>query len=173
VGKTKAVHNTDTSGNAAPDTDSQVSEAWPTKGSTTTSAGSLSISALTLQYKKGHLIVTVDATLKLGQLTFSVIGFALDITLSGVKLDHLADIVTHGLISASLPGMEVGVQQGPLTLNGVFIHDKTSSSCTSTSPSRWARTLWSGVRTISGAAHKCTSGSSASTSASAQTRTPA
>ena len=104
-----------------------VPEARPTKGSTTTAAGPLTISALTLQYKKGHLIVTVDATLKLGPLVLSVIGFQLDLNLSGVKLDHLADIVTHGLIEASLHGMEVGVTQGALTLKGVFIHDKTAT----------------------------------------------
>jgi hypothetical protein len=103
-----------------------VPEAKPTKGNTTTAAGPLSISALTLQYKKGHLIVTVDATLKLGPLVFSVVGFTLDLNLSGVKLDHLADIVTNGLIEAGLHGMEVGLTQGPLTLNGVFIHDKTA-----------------------------------------------
>ena len=101
-------------------------EAQPTKGTTKTSAGPLSINALTLQYKQGHLIVSVDATLKLGPLTFSVIGFALDINLKGVKLHHLADIVAKGLIEASLHGMEVGLSQGPLTLKGVFVHDKSA-----------------------------------------------
>lgn len=102
-------------------------EAQPTKGNTTTAAGILSVSALNMQYKQGQLIVGLDATLKLGPLTFSVIGFTISINLKEVKLDHLADIVTRGLISADLHGIQVGVTQGPLTLNGVFIHNKTAS----------------------------------------------
>jgi hypothetical protein len=100
------------------------SEAKPTKGHTQADVGPLSISALTLQYKNGSLFISVDATLKLGPLTFSVIGFRIEVVLSGVKqLSDLANIVKEGLIHATLHGIEVGVQQGSLALEGVFIHD--------------------------------------------------
>lgn len=100
------------------------SEATPTKGHALVEAGPLSVSALTFQYKNNSLIITVDATLKLGPLTFSVIGFTLELKLSEInQLSHLADVVKRGLISATLHGIEVGVQQGPLSLEGVFIHD--------------------------------------------------
>ena len=38
-------------------------------------------------------------------------------------IDHLADIVRDNLVSVSLHGLQVGLTQGPLTLDGVFIHD--------------------------------------------------
>lgn len=117
----------DSSDTPAPANSPPVVEARPTKGNTTTKAGLLSIGALTVKYKSGHLIVTVDATLTLGPLTFSVIGFALNLNLSKVRLDHLGDIVTQGLISASLNGLQVGMTKGPLTVDGVFIHDKTAA----------------------------------------------
>jgi hypothetical protein len=100
------------------------SDAPPTKGHALVEVGPLSVTALTFQYKNNSLIISVDATLNLGPLTFSVIGFTLQLDLSEIdQLSHLADVVKRGLISASLHGIEVGVQQGPLTLKGIFIHD--------------------------------------------------
>ncbi len=107
-------------------TDVKPAEAAPTKGNTNTKAGPLSISGLTFQFKNPSLFVTVDATLQLGPITFAVIGFTLEIELAKVKLDDLAAIVTQGLIHVSLHGIECGVSQGPLTLEGVFIHDVTT-----------------------------------------------
>ncbi|KAK5455896.1 hypothetical protein LTS15_005214 [Exophiala xenobiotica] len=95
-------------------------EATPTKGNTQAKVGPLSLSALTLQFKNGSLFVSVDATLTLGPLTFSVIGFTLEIELDKVKaLNQLGNII----VKATLHGIEVGVKQGPLVLEGVFIHD--------------------------------------------------
>ncbi|KAH8882540.1 hypothetical protein GQ53DRAFT_455304 [Thozetella sp. PMI_491] len=108
--------------------DTKPPEPAPTKGLTETRAGLLSISALTFQFKNPALVVTVDATLRLGPVTFSVIGFTLAIDLSRVKLSNLAAVVTDGLIQVGLHGIECGVAQGPLTLEGVFIHDLTAAA---------------------------------------------
>ncbi|KAH7407444.1 hypothetical protein BKA64DRAFT_417254 [Cadophora sp. MPI-SDFR-AT-0126] len=107
--------------NASPAT--TVSEKPPAKGDTNTKAGPLSISALSLQYKNGSLFVGVDATLVLGPLTFSVIGFTIEIELSKVKLDSLADVIKEKLVRVSIHGLAAGVDKPPLTLKGVFTHD--------------------------------------------------
>jgi hypothetical protein len=102
-------------------------DAPPTTGNTNTTAGPLSIKGLSVQYKDESLFVSLDATLNLGPLTFSVIGFTLQIELGQVHLDSLADIVTKHLIHASLHGIEAGLTKGPLTLKGVFVHDNTGA----------------------------------------------
>jgi len=96
----------------------------PTKGNLETKAGPLSVSALTLEYKDNALKITVDATLALGPISFSVIGFEIKVQLSKINLDNLAAIITDHLISISLHGIAVGVAKGPLTLKGVFMHDE-------------------------------------------------
>jgi hypothetical protein len=98
--------------------------AQPTKGNLETKAGPLSISALTLEYKNNALLITVDATLTLGPINFSIIGFEIQIQLAKINLDNLAAIITDHLISISLHGIQVGVEKGPLTLKGVFMHDE-------------------------------------------------
>ncbi len=123
-------------------TEVKPAEPPPTSGSTKTSAGPLSVSGLTFQFKNPSLFVTVDATLQLGPLNFSVIGFTLEIELSKVKLDNLAAIVTQGLIHVSLHGIECGVNQGPLTLEGVFIHDVTATTETYSGGIAVAFTAW-------------------------------
>ncbi|KAF1950575.1 hypothetical protein CC80DRAFT_577198 [Byssothecium circinans] len=107
---------------------SQAAEAKPTKGNAKLEVGPLSVTALSFQYKDECLYVVVDATLQLGPLKFSVIEFAIKLELSKVQLHHLASVVTDGLISVSLHGIEVGVEQGPLSLEGVFIHDVTTEA---------------------------------------------
>ena len=96
----------------------------PSKGNLESKAGPLSISALTLEYKSNALIITVDATLALGPISFSVIGFEIKVQLSKINLDNLAAIITDHLVSISLHGIAVGVAKGPLTLKGVFMHDE-------------------------------------------------
>jgi hypothetical protein len=96
----------------------------PTKGNLETKAGPLSVSALTLEYKNNALIITVDATLTLGPISFSVIGFEIKVQLSKINLDNLAAIITDHLISISLHGIAVGIEKGPLTLKGIFMHDE-------------------------------------------------
>jgi hypothetical protein len=98
-----------------------------TKGASNTKAGPLSISALSLQYKNGSLFIGADATLVLGPLTFTVIGFTIEIELNKpghkLTLNNLASIITDGLIHVSIHGLQAGLDKPPLTLNGVFIHD--------------------------------------------------
>jgi len=100
----------------------------PTKGNVVAKVGPLSVSALTFDYKDGFLKVTIDASLELGPITFSVIGFEIKLDLSKVKLDHLAGIITDKLVSVSLHGIEVGVEQGGLSLKGVFLHEQTATT---------------------------------------------
>ncbi|KAH8654008.1 hypothetical protein BGZ60DRAFT_159118 [Tricladium varicosporioides] len=104
-------------------------EAPATKGDSNTKAGPLSISAISLQYKNGSLFVGIDATLVIGPITFSVIGFTVEVELNNpqhpITLNHLADIITHGLIHVDIHGLEAGLDKEPLTLRGVFIHDTT------------------------------------------------
>jgi hypothetical protein len=98
----------------------------PSTGDTNTKAGPLSVTGLSVQYKEGSLFVGLDATLDLGPISFSVIGFTLEIDMNNIHLDHLADIVTKNLVHASLHGLDVGISKGPLTLKGVFVHDSST-----------------------------------------------
>jgi hypothetical protein len=52
-----------------------------------------------------------------------VIGFTLEIQINQVKLNDLAALITDGLVSVSIHGLEAGLDKEPLTLKGVFIHD--------------------------------------------------
>ncbi|KAJ9607108.1 hypothetical protein H2200_008180 [Cladophialophora chaetospira] len=103
-------------------------EAPPTTGATNGKAGPLTLTGLSLQYKNGSLFVGVDATLMLGPLTFAVKGFTIELELSQVKLDSLADIITKKLVHVTLSGLEAGVSQDPLTLKGHFAHVEGSDS---------------------------------------------
>jgi hypothetical protein len=104
-----------------------VPESPATKGDTTTQAGPLTVSALSVQYKNGSLFVGVDATLVIGPMTFSVIGFTIGVELNNpdhpIRLNNLADILTKGLVHVGIHGLEAGVDKPPLTLKGIFIHD--------------------------------------------------
>jgi hypothetical protein len=111
-----------------PSDSSATPESPATKGDTNKTAGPLTISAITLQYKNGSIFIGLNATLVLGPLTFSVIGFTIAIDISQVKLNNLAAIITDGLISVSLNGLEAAVDKDPLTLAGVFIHDITQDT---------------------------------------------
>lgn len=105
----------------------ELPEVPATKGDTDKQAGPLSISELTVQYKQGSLFVGVDATL-VGPVTFSIIGFTIKLDLSRVQLNDLSAIITEGLVSVSIHGLDAAVNKEPLTLAGVFIHDITNDA---------------------------------------------
>lgn len=73
----------------------------PTKGAIDKKFPLLSITALSLLYKRGALGISVDATVKLGPITFSLIGFSMKIVLSTLNLKDLGSVEPvvdiHGL----------------------------------------------------------------------------
>lgn len=81
-------------------------------------AGPLSISSLGLKYadKKLHIIFT--ATMELGPIGLSLIGFNLGVDLSVLKKPELSDI------SVTLEGLSVAFERPPLTIAGIIRHGK-------------------------------------------------
>lgn len=100
--------------------------AAPTKGNLDKQLPFLSISAVSLLYRKPSLVLSLDATVVLGPITFTVIGFEIDLDLSDVQLDNLADLVNH--LSVSLRGLSVKIDNPPLLIAGVFIHEVTNTA---------------------------------------------
>ncbi|KAG4443042.1 hypothetical protein IFR05_001496 [Cadophora sp. M221] len=98
----------------------------PTKGAMTKQLGILDITALSLQYKNDHLYVFVDATLKLGPMGFSLIGFGIGLNIAKLKLNDLSDLGNTSftdLIDFQLHGMEVSFDNPPILISGCFYHD--------------------------------------------------
>jgi len=78
--------------------------------------GPLSLSNIGLQFKDGKFFVIFDATLALGPISFSLLGFGL-----GAKLS--ADFFTHPDISnfsLELHGLAAALDKPPLLLAGLF-----------------------------------------------------
>ena len=106
----------------------QSTEAKPTKGAAVLQVGPLSVTAIGLQVVSGHLLVSLDATLKIGGMSMSVLGFTIGIDLSTIKLNDLKSLTLQGVgktlekLKVSLNGLAVGLERGPLTLAGVFEH---------------------------------------------------
>lgn len=98
-------------------------EAKPTKGAAVLQAGPLSVSAISFQVASGHLLIVLDATLALGALELSVLGFTISIDLSTVRLNDLKSLIkVVESLQVDLHGLAVGLERGPLTLAGVFEH---------------------------------------------------
>lgn len=99
----------------------------PSKGAISFTLGPLTISAVTLQYKEHGsskqkiLSVVLDATFKMGPMTFSLLGFSLGVPLSGtVTLDKLSGLADQ--IDVSLQGLALSFNNPPLLLAGTFEH---------------------------------------------------
>jgi hypothetical protein len=108
------------------DSVSSPDEKPPTKGAMKKSIGTLSVSGLSLQYKQNHLYVFLDATLALGPLSFSLIGFGVGLNISKLKLNDLSklgDTSVKDLIDFQLHGMEVSFDNPPVLIAGCFYHD--------------------------------------------------
>lgn len=91
----------------------------PTKGAMNKKLPFLSIDVLSLLYKKGALGISIDATVRLGPITFSLIGFSMAIVLSSLQLNNLKGVQPV----VDIHGLEVMLDSPPVTLAGVFIHD--------------------------------------------------
>lgn len=101
--------------------------AAPTKGSIDKDLPFLTIHAITLQFHAPILTFSIDATILLGPIEFTVIGFDINCDLSHIKLNNLAALLTGGLISVGLHGIAVNVDKPPIKLAGVFIYEKTAT----------------------------------------------
>ncbi|PVH85290.1 hypothetical protein DL98DRAFT_651140 [Cadophora sp. DSE1049] len=105
---------------------SNAQEKPPAKGSMTKQLGILDVSGLSLQYKNDHLYIFVDATVKLGPMSFSLIGFGVGLNISKLKLNDLSalgDTSLTDLIDFQLHGMEVSFDNPPILIAGCFYHD--------------------------------------------------
>ncbi|KAI1198695.1 putative transcriptional activator srcap-like protein [Nemania serpens] len=84
-------------------------------------AGPLSISNLGLKYadKKLHIIFT--ATMKIGPVGLSLIGFSLGVDLAVLKKPELSDF------SVTLEGLSVSFERPPLTIAGIIRHGQDAT----------------------------------------------
>ncbi|KAL8769556.1 MAG: hypothetical protein Q9209_004487 [Squamulea sp. 1 TL-2023] len=104
---------------SGPSTSEPAVDPAPTKGAVDKVLPFLSITALSLVYKRGLLGISIDATVRLGPITFSLIGFVLGIELASLTLDDLS----KGKPGADIQGLEVMLESPPITLAGIFMHD--------------------------------------------------
>jgi hypothetical protein len=91
----------------------------PTKGGLQIQLPFLTISGIALDFRGGSIVLDFDAAVKLGPLFFALVGFYIGIPLSSIKLNDLS----HIEVDFGLHGLEVALDQPPVTLAGVFIHD--------------------------------------------------
>jgi hypothetical protein len=83
-------------------------------------SGPLSITSIGLQYEGGVLFAVLDASLMLGPISMSVLGFKI-----GFKLD---DLIKGSIFEpkVELEGLAAGLNKPPLSINGMFKHVKKS-----------------------------------------------
>ncbi|KAK6338299.1 hypothetical protein TWF730_002363 [Orbilia blumenaviensis] len=88
--------------------------------------GPLSIENIGFQYANQTLSVLMDASLKLGPITFDLLGFSIGVSLSSPNT--LQNLVTS--LSFTLAGLAVSFQDPPLDVAGAFIRGKDVSPIT-------------------------------------------
>ena len=98
----------------------------PTKGKLDVQLPFLSISGLTFQFKQASLYIDIDASMLLGPINFTVIGFEIVLHLSKVQLNDLSKMLTDGFITFGIHGLSVSIDESPLEIAGVFIHTQGS-----------------------------------------------
>lgn len=96
------------------------------KGALGKTIAPLTVDNVGLKFENGVLWVMMDATVKLGPISFSLIefGIGVDVTTIGTLTwnDKILTQLAHD-IRLQLHGMAMGFEQPPLTLAGVFMHD--------------------------------------------------
>ena len=114
----------------------QKSEVPPSKGALAKKTKFLTFSNIGLQYKDGVLWLILDATLSLGPIEISLLGFGLglpigkqfeskeDKSVKSFTLNDMLDIVKH--IEFQISGLGVSFNRPPLLLAGVFEHEVTA-----------------------------------------------
>ncbi|KJX99853.1 hypothetical protein TI39_contig350g00003 [Zymoseptoria brevis] len=99
----------------------------PTKAALVKQTKLLSIEAIALQFKEGYLWVNVDATVNLGPVGMSLLGFGVGLPLSvpgvNLTLDKFDPQIFADNMKVRLNGMGVSFEKPPLTLAGVFEHE--------------------------------------------------
>ncbi|KAH8797908.1 hypothetical protein F5884DRAFT_758905 [Xylogone sp. PMI_703] len=98
-----------------------------TFGSTKKSVGSLSIQNIGIQLKDGYLYVHVDATIALGPIQMTLVGFAIGLPLSDFNFNKLGDIRLDDL-HVRLDGMNISLNSPPLLVAGMFVDKTTATS---------------------------------------------
>lgn len=83
--------------------------------------GPISISNIGFQYKGDTLSILLDAAFLLGPIGFTLIGFSIDVNLSGATLQNLP------LPSFSLNGLAVSFDQPPIRITGLYNHVKNET----------------------------------------------
>ncbi|KAJ9633787.1 hypothetical protein H2199_009234 [Coniosporium tulheliwenetii] len=96
--------------------DSPASEGGSTKGPMKRTIGPLSISNLGLRFDNDQLYVLLDATVSLGAVEFSLLGFGLRFDLTDADLHHLERVHVEPIIS----GLGFGFNAPPLQITGIF-----------------------------------------------------
>lgn len=115
-GSTPGWHNALFKDTGDPPSSSNVSKAAITK-----TIGALSISNLGLQYKDGHLLVLLDATVKLGPIELDLLGFGLDLDFSTPGKYSIMGTKELPPIKPNLNGLGFGFSNPPVTAEGMFL----------------------------------------------------
>ncbi|KAL9607824.1 MAG: hypothetical protein Q9167_007297 [Letrouitia subvulpina] len=95
-----------------------------TKAPLSKSIGPLTIHNVGLQTKDGYLYILIDATVALGPIQLSVVGFGVGLPLSRFNLNTLKTL-TASDFNIALSGMSVYFNSPPVLISGVFIIDST------------------------------------------------
>ena len=127
AGQKTVLHNVVRSVAAPADTNVADADSGTTLGSTKKSIGPLSIQNLGLQLKDSCLYIHVDATVALGTIIMTFVGFAVGLPLSDFNLSEMSKIrITD--FRVKLDGLSVYMNSPPLLVAGTFIDGSTSVS---------------------------------------------
>lgn len=115
---------TDTKNLPAEDTQSS-----PTKGTLQKKSKFLTITGISVQYKNETLWLFIDATLAMGPVELSLIGFGIGLKLGGanLKLNDLVNTFNMTDLDFQINGIAMNFDQPPILIAGVFIHEVTES----------------------------------------------
>jgi hypothetical protein len=117
---------------AAVSEDSEATEEAPDskpvkKGALGTTIGPLSIENIGLKVEDSKLYIILDATFKLGPITFSLLGFGVGFAIFKLKnLSKESMLSLASSIDLQLRGMELSFNQPPITLAGIFIQNESN-----------------------------------------------
>ncbi|KAL8792181.1 MAG: hypothetical protein Q9195_005203 [Heterodermia aff. obscurata] len=95
-----------------------------TKAALSKSIGPLTIQNIGLQTKNGYLYLLIDATVALGPIQLTIVGFGVGLPLSSFNLNALKNLAVTDF-SVVLSGMSVYFNAPPVLISGVFIIDST------------------------------------------------
>ncbi|KAL8692916.1 MAG: hypothetical protein Q9218_002142 [Villophora microphyllina] len=93
-----------------------------TKAPLSKSIGPLTIQNIGLQTKNGYLYILIDATVALGPLQLTVVGFGVGLPLARFNLNELKNLIVSDF-DVILSGMSVYFNSPPVLISGVFIID--------------------------------------------------